>query len=394
MIDYHPYSDAVLDDPYPFYRRLRDEQPAYYIGEFDAWFLSRFEDIWQVNQNASALSAAGGTTPGHLLAQDTRVNTSLTSMDGKRHAAHRGLISPTFKPGAVKGLEPMIRRFAAEAMEAALPRGEFDVVGDYAARIAIRTVCALGGFPIEDADLLLSWVNPIFEREPGKRGMTRAGHDASREMYLYFFDRIKELRADPARASGLLQLLMSTDLEGGLSDLDIAAYCSLLLIGGTDTFPKAFANTVLRLHEHPDQEAQVRADLSLIPDAFNESLRYTTPTQMLGRTLVRDIEIHGQTMRAGQKVMFLFPSANRDEREFADPDVFDLRRRPPRFLAFGCGPHLCLGMHVARLEARMGLEQLFARARSFEVDTSRAVRLRTEFVQGFKALPVRFEVAG
>jgi cytochrome P450 len=187
---------------------------------------------------------------------------------------------------------------------------------------------------------------------------------------------------------------MSTDIEGGLSDLDIAAYCSLLLIGGTDTFPKAFANTVLRLNEHGEQGAQVRSDPSLIPDAFNESLRYTTPTQMLGRTLVRDVEIHGRAMRAGQKVMFLFPSANRDEREFRDPDVYDLRRRPPRFLAFGCGPHLCLGMHVARLEARMGLEQLFGRVRSFEVDTSRAVRLRTEFVQGFKSLPVRFEVGG
>ena len=394
MIDYNPYSDAVIDDPYPFYRRLRGEAPAYYIEEFDAWFLSRFEDIWQVNQNFAALSAENGTTPGHLLARDTRVNTSLTSMDGKRHAAHRGLISPTFKPGAVKGLEPLIRRFAAEAMEEALPRGEFDVVGDYAARIAIRTVCSLGGFPIEDADLLLSWVNPIFEREPGRRGMTPDGHHASREMYLYFLDRIKDLRADPAEATGLLQLLLSTGLEGGLSDLDIAAYCSLLLIGGTDTFPKAFSNTVLRLHEHPDQAAQVRSDPALIPDAFNESLRYTTPTQMLGRTLVQDVEIHGETMQAGQKVMFLFPSANRDEREFANPDVFDLRRRPPRFLAFGCGPHLCLGMHVARLEARMGLEQLFARVRHFEVDTSRAVRLRTEFVQGFKSLPVRFEVAG
>jgi cytochrome P450 len=394
MVDYHPYSDEAIDDPYPLYRRLRDEAPAYYVEELDAWFLSRFEDIWQINLNTSALSAARGTTPGHLLAQDTRVNTSLTSMDGKRHAAHRALVSPTFKPGAVKRLEPAIRRFAAEAMAAALPRGEFDVVHDYAAQIAIRTVCMIGGFPTADAELLLSWVNPIFEREPGRRGMTPAGHDASREMYLYFLDRIKELRTDPAGASGLLELLLATDLDGGLSDLDIAAYCSLLLIGGTDTFPKAFANTVLRLHEHPDQARQVRADAKLVDDAFNESLRYTTPTQMLGRTLVRDVELHGRTLRAGQKVMFLFASANRDEREFANPDAFEITRRPPRFLAFGCGPHLCLGMHVARLEARAGLEELFARVNGIEVDTARAERLRTEFVQGFRALPVRFEARG
>jgi cytochrome P450 len=383
----------MFEDPYPTYRRLRDEQPACYIEEFDAWFLSRFEDIWQVNMNFKALSSSQGTTPGHLLAKDTPVNTSLASMDGKRHAAHRGLISPTFKPGAVKGLEPTLRGFAVDAMQDALESGEFDVVQNYAARIAIRTVCQVGGFPVEDADELLSWVNPIFEREEGQRGTPEAGHQAARQMYLYFLDRIKERRNDPDRAEGLLRLLLTTDLEGGLSDMDIAAYCALLLIGGTDTFPKSFANTMLRLHEYPDQCARVRADTALVPDFFNESLRYTTPTQMLGRTLTRDVEIHGETMREGQKVMFLFASANRDDREFENPDVFDMERRPPRFLAFGCGPHLCLGMHVARLEARVGLEEFFARVRDFEVDLPRAERLRTEFVQGFKSLPVRFTPA-
>jgi cytochrome P450 len=389
MIEYHPYSDSVLEDPFPSYQRLRDERPACYVEEFDAWFLSRFEDIWRMNMNFKALSSEHGTTPGHLLAADTPVNTSLASMDGKRHSAHRGLISPTFKPGAVKTLEPTIRKFAAEAMEAALGGGEFDVVQDYAAQIAIRTVCAVGGFPAEDAQQLLSWVNPIFEREEGKRGTPDAGHQAAREMYLYFLRLIKQQRSDPSAATGLLRLLLTTDLEGGLSDLDIAAYCSLLLIGGTDTFPKSFANIMLRLHEHPDQAARVRSNRDLIGDAFNESLRYSTPTQMLGRTLVRDVELHGETLRAGQKVMFLFASANRDEREFESPEVFDIGRRPPRFLAFGCGPHLCLGMHVARLEARLGLEEFFTRVGDFEVDVERAQRLRTEFVRGYKTLPVR-----
>jgi cytochrome P450 len=393
MIDYDPYSEALFEDPYPTYRKLRDEQPACYVEEFDAWFLSRFEDIWQLNMNFKALSSSQGTTPGHLLVKDTPVNTSLASMDGKQHAAHRGLISPTFKPGAVKGLEPTIRKFAADAMQASLARGEFDVVQDYAARIAIQTVCMLGGFPVEDAEQLLSWVNPIFERAPGQRGMPKAGHQAAREMYLYFLDLIKKHKADPEAAQGLLRLLLTTDLEGGLSDLDIAAYCSLLLIGGTDTFPKSFANTMLRLHEHPDQCARVRANKQLLADFFNESLRYTTPTQMLGRTLTRDVEIQGETMREGQKVMFLFASANRDDREFESPDVFDVERRPPRFLAFGCGPHLCLGMHVARLEARLGLEEFFARVGEFEVDADHAERLRTEFVHGFKSLPVHFSVA-
>lgn len=390
MLDYHPYSAAILEDPYPIYRRLRDEQPACYIEEFDAWFLSRFDDIWRVNMNTKALSSSGGTTPGHLLTKDIPVNTSLASMDAKHHASHRGLISPTFKPGAVKGLEPAIRKFAVEAMEAVRARGECDVVHEYAAQIAIRTVCLVGGFPVEDAARLLSWVNPVFERVEGQRGTPEAGHKALREMYLYFLDFIKKSKNDLGATQGLTRLLLTTDLEGGLSDIDIASYCALLLIGGTDTFPKSFANMILRLHEHPDQCAQVRANPELITDAFVESLRFRTPTQMLGRTLVRDIEIQGETMHAGQKVMFLFASANRDDREFENPDVFDIERRPPRHLAFGCGPHLCLGMHIARLEARVGLEEFFARVDDFEVDVDRAVQLRTEFVQGFKSLPVRF----
>ncbi len=393
MVDYHPYDEDLFADPYPVYRQLRDEAPAYFVEEFDAWFLSRFEDIWQVNMNFKALSSAQGTTPGHLLVADTPVNTSLASMDGKQHSAHRGLMSPTFKPGAVKALEARIRSFAEEAADEVLPRGEFDVVHDYAAQIAIRTVCMIGGFPEEDAQQLLGWVNPIFEREPGRRGMPDRGHQAAREMYLYFLDLIKRNRADPEKTTGLLRLLLTTDLEGGLEPLDMAAYCTLLLIGGTDTFPKSFANTVLRLHEHPDQGARVRAQPELVLDAFHESLRFRTPTQMLGRTLVKDIPIHDQTMRAGQKVMFLFASANRDEREFPDPDRFDIERRPPRFLAFGCGPHLCLGMHVARLEARLGLEVLFDRTSALELDLDRAEPLRTEFVQGFKSLPTRFQAA-
>jgi cytochrome P450 len=393
MVDYHPYSEEIFDDPYPVYRQLRDEQPAYYVEEFDAWFLSRFEDIWQLNMNFKALSSANGTTPGHLLVGDTPVNTSLASMDTTRHSAHRGLISPTFKPGAVRTLEGQVRKFAEDAADSILPRGEFDVVHDYAANIAIRTVCMIGGFPVEDADQLLGWVNPIFEREPGKRGMPEAGHLAAREMYLYFLDLIKQHQANPDATSGLLNLLLTTDLEGGLEPLDMAAYCTLLLIGGTDTFPKSFANMLLRLYENPQQGERVRANPDLILDAFHESLRYRTPTQMLGRTLLRDVEIHDQTLREGQKVMFLFASANRDEREFPDPDEFDLERRPPRHLAFGVGPHLCLGMHVARLEAKLGLEALFARIGKFEIDLDRAERLRTEFVQGFKSLPVTFEAA-
>jgi cytochrome P450 len=160
-------------------------------------------------------------------------------------------------------------------------------------------------------------------------------------------------------------------------------------VGGTDTFPKVFANLAVRLFQHPDARARVVANPELAPDAFTEGLRVDMPTQFLGRTLTRDVEFHGTTLHEGQVVIFLYASANRDEREFEDPDRFDLDRRPPRTLGFGHGTHSCLGIHVARAEGLIGLGELLARAPEYELDLSRAEKHRTEFVQGYAHLPVK-----
>ena len=146
---------------------------------------------------------------------------------------------------------------------------------------------------------------------------------------------------------------------------------------------------LLRLAQHPRQRAKLAADPTLIPGAFQEILRYDMPTQLLGRTVVKDVSLHGETMRAGQSVVFLYASANRDEREFADPDRFDVLRRPPRILSFGAGAHQCLGRHVANMEGRVCFEEILARFPEYEVLEDQAVRLHTEFVQGFASLPVR-----
>lgn len=391
MVDYHPYAEAVLEDPLPTYRRLRDEAPAYYVEDLDAWFLSRFADIWEVSLDFEALSSSQGSTPTQLLSKDTPHNEGLAGLDPPRHSQHRALISPTFKPGRVKQFEPALREIVRSLLDPLLEQGEMDALNDYAAQLAIRTVCMIGGFPTSDIPTMLLWVNAVFERESGRRGSTERGHQAMRDMFFYLFDLVKQARPNPDKTSGLLKLLLESDLEGGLSDFQIANYCSLLLIGGTDTFPKTLSNTLFRLHEHPEQKQRVMTDPSLIPQAFNETVRYDTPTQMLGRTIARDIEIHGQTMKTGSKLMFLWASADRDEREFPDPDLYDIDRRAPRILAFGAGPHLCLGMHIARLEARIALEELFASVDDFEVDTETAMaqRLRTEFVRGFTTLPIR-----
>jgi cytochrome P450 len=165
----------------------------------------------------------------------------------------------------------------------------------------------------------------------------------------------------------------------------------MIAIGGTETFPKVFSALLYRLWQNPAQRAAVAADPSQAPHAFQEALRYDMPTQMLGRTVAQDFELHGQRLRAGSGICFLWASANRDEREFPDPDRFDVARRAPRILSFGTGAHMCLGANAAKLEGRVLLEELLARMPEYEVDEAASVRLRSEFFRGFARLPISWK---
>jgi cytochrome P450 len=201
---------------------------------------------------------------------------------------------------------------------------------------------------------------------------------------------------DDRRRSGsgtddVVDLFRTIEIGGRrLSDEEIGSHLSMLIIGGSETFPKTFANGVFRLAQHPDQRARLAASPELIPAAYDEILRYDMPTQFLCRTLTDDVEVRGETLRKGQAVMFLYPSANRDAEEFDDPDRFDVGRKPRRILTFGAGTHACLGFHVARMEGKVCFEELLAQFPEYEVLPDQAERLRTEFVQGFASLPIRF----
>jgi cytochrome P450 len=165
----------------------------------------------------------------------------------------------------------------------------------------------------------------------------------------------------------------------------------MFLIGGAETFPKTFASTVLRLWQHKDQRAELAKDPTLIPEAYREALRYDMPTQFLMRKVLQPVKLHDKTMQPGQKVAFLYPSANRDRREFTDPDRFDVKRNAPRILSFGHGIHLCIGQHFARMEAKHCLQTLLAWAPDYEVKANELKRLKTEFVQGWETMPVVFD---
>lgn len=390
MVEYDPFSDAVMEDPNPIYKRLRDESPAYYLEKYDAWALSRFDDIWNASLETESLVAGKGTTSAQVLTKVQPVTPMINTMDPPEHTELRREIRRFFLPGAVRKWEPVVRETVDELFGRFYDRGECDVVGDLSAQLSVRTVCALVGIPLEDADTLNDLVWRFFARQPGIEGMTPDGLKAAEELNVYFLDLIRKRRGQPEQDDPL-HMLLGVEIGGEkLADEAIASHLSMLIIGGSETFPKTFANIVQRLWEHPDQRAEVAADAGLIPDAYMEGLRYDMPTQFLCRTVAKPVTFQGETFQPGQGVCLLYPSGNRDEREFPEPDRFDIHRKAPRILSFGQGIHLCLGMHVAKLEAKVCLEALLRRMPEYEVHLDRADRLKTDFVQGYAALPISY----
>ena len=392
MVEYDPFVEAVRKDPYPYYKQLRDEAPCYRLEKYGAWALSRFQDIWDASSDAESYSAARGTTPAQLLTKDQPVTPMLNVLDPPKHTKLRSVIRQCFLPKHLRGLEPVARKLFEDLVDQVMPKGECDIVADLGAQLSTRIACMAIGLPVADAMYLNRLVMRFFHHDPDEQGVSPEGMMALQELSDYCLYRIREARRRPQDGPEPIHQLARFDFEGKkFSDEEAASHVTMLVIGGSETFPKTLATGALRLWQHKDQRRALVADPSLIPGAYDEMVRFDMPTQMLGRTVRNDVILHGQRMKPGDAVIFLYASANHDEREFPNPDAFDVHRRPARILSFGAGTHQCLGTHVARLEGKITLETILRRMPEYEVDLDRAVRLRTEFVQGFQSLPIRFK---
>lgn len=393
MVHYNPFDPEVQrGDTYKVYRQLRDEAPCYYIEEFDAWALSRFHDIWEASQDTEHYTATKGTTSSHVLTKVQPVTPMLNMMDPPEHTQLRKEIRKFFMPSRVRELEPWIRELAVGCLDAKRDAGEIDVIEDFAAQVATKVACEVNGFPKEDGDLLTDLVRRFFGRDPEVDGMTEDGLAAMNELFGYFVELVQTVRKQDGSDMTVVKLLTEIEFDGQkLDDMTIGSHLSMLIIGGAETFPKVFANLIRRLGEFTDARAECAKDPALIPEAFLEGLRYDMPTQFLCRTVTKEHEIHGETLRPGQPILYLYPSANRDPREFDDPDTFDIHRKAPRILSFGHGTHACIGLHVAKMEGKICLEETLKRMPEYAVETDRVERLVTDFVQGFAKLPISFE---
>jgi cytochrome P450 len=392
VVEYDPYSEAVLDDPHPVYRALREESPVHYLPKYAAWALSRFEDIWSVSTDALDFSVRSGTSAPQLLSKQMPVFPNLNHLDPPAHTELRKRLWHFFSPRAVIAYEDRLRRFLVARLEELAPQSGCEVMDELAFPVSARVACIAVGFPECDAAQLVSLVQRVFRREDGVEGMAPDAVAAFSEMQDYLQRLARErLARGVAPDNPVNALLTVPEIESAQPALETrASHLMLLLTGSTETFPKTFASALYRLWQYPDQRRELVENPALIPAAFDEVLRFDMPTQFLCRTLLRDVELRGVRMRAGHTVLLLYPSGNRDPREFRDPDRFDIHRRAPRILTFGHGVHRCLGVHFAKLEGRVMLEETLARWPDYQIIESGIRRERTEFVQGFRHLPIQF----
>jgi cytochrome P450 len=385
-VHYDPYDYAVHEDPFPFYRRLRDEAPLYHNAERGFYALSRHADVMWGFRDSAAFSNSHGVTLDPAASGPNAYKTmSFLGMDPPQHTRHRAIVSRAFTPRRIAELEPQIRAIAIEHLDAIDGDG-LDFIGDFAGRLPMDVISDLIGVPKADRAELRRLADLLVHREEGVTDVPPAGIEAAFALAVYYQDMVTERRKHPT--DDLTSAVMAAELDGErLTDDEVMAFLILMVVAGNETTTKLLGNCWYWGWRHPDERAKALADAARIPDWVEETLRYDTSSHMLARITLHDVEVHDQVIPAMSRVLLLAGSANRDERVFADPDRYDLDRDTTQTASFGMGRHFCLGAALARLEARVALEEIQGRIRDYDVDEAEAARVHSVNVRGFATLP-------
>lgn len=381
---FNPYDPALIDDPYPTFRKLRDHDGLYYSEEQRFFAVSRFEDVMEVLLKPAVFSSAAGISIEEQAAGE--MPPMMIQMDPPRHDQMRALVNRAFTPRRINGLEGRIRDITRELVADIAAKGQGDLVPDLAVALPTIVIAELLGVPVEDRAEFRAWSDAIVDVAADPTNRSNA-LEAAMNLFVYFEkllpERAKDLRDD------MMSALIVAEIDGQrLSHEELVGFCFLLLLAGNETTTNLISNGAVWLHRHPDQRAWLVEDPERIGQAMEEVLRYDAPVQGLARMATEDTVVAGTKISAGDRLLILFGSANRDEREFDDPDSFDVRRKPDRHVAFGRGIHFCLGAHLARMEARIAFEELLAAMPEYEITIDQVHWNHLIPVRGVVSIPV------
>jgi len=388
-VHFDPYDVELIADPYPMFARLRDEAPLYYNAEYDFFALSRFADVTKALVDHDAFSSARGAIlelikanldipPGMLIFEDPPI-----------HDVHRKLLSRMFTPRRISALEPMIRQFCAQALDPLIGSGRFDFVTDLGAQMPMKVISMLLGIPEDDQEYIRDRANAQLRTEAG-RPMKAFEHGLSvGEQFAAYIDWRTENPADDIMTDLLnAEFVDETGATRRLTRDEILVYLNVVAGAGNETTTRLIGWAGKVLAEHPDQRWELVRQPQLIPKAIEELLRYEPPAPHTARYVTRDFSLHGQTVPEGSVMIMLIGAACRDERQYGpDAAEFDIHRTARPHLAFSVGTHFCLGSALARLEARVALEEILTRFPEWELDMSNARLSPTSTVRGWETLP-------
>ena len=379
--------------PHETFRRLRAEAPVSWHPETDGpgfWSVTRWADVRAASLDQATFSSSRGGIMLREMPQE-RIEAQrefLTGMEPGRHGKHRRLVSGTFAPKVVRALEPRLRAVVRRTLDAVASRDVCDFVTEVACELPVIAICELLGVPVEDRDKIITWSNAMIGMDdPEYADDPSAAPIAAMQLAMYANELAALRRKEPR--DDIVSELLRAEVEGErLTEAGFNAFVVILAVAGNETTRNLISGGLWLLCEHPEERARVQRDLSLLPTAIDEMLRYHPPVLHFRRTAMRDVELNGAQIREGDKVVLWYVSANRDEAVFRDPDRFDVGRTPNDHLSFGFGPHYCLGAALAHLEARVMFEELFDRFPAL-APAGPPVRLRANFINGIKHLPVR-----
>ena len=388
MIDFDPHSKALQDDPYPVYRRMRDEAPVMHVAHLGFWAISRYDDVQRVLREPASFSSMRS-----LDANDAYSNVPMiVIMDPPRHGELRSLLNRAFTPRRVSELAGRIREISIDLIDRFIEAGSCDLWRDLSAPLPTIVIAELLGVPSEDREMfkqksteLASNVGPAMELDP--EAMASGSHPVM-ELASYLAGAFDEKRKKPSE--DLMGALLTAEVDGmRLSQAELVGFAVLLLIAGNETTTNLISNAAVLLDRHPDQRAYLFEDPGRIEVAVEEFLRFESPVQGLQRIVTEDLILSGEKLQRGDKVFLLLGAANRDERVIEDPARLDVRRGPNPHLAFGWGAHFCLGASLARMETRIVFEEISRRLPDYSV-SGPIERLYSGAFRGLLSVPIEF----